>query len=145
MVLAGLPAPAAAQLAPSGDNPLPLQTNGHYVPVPLRSGYVRVTLPKWLVRHEVVRVRHGTEIFRVANYRVTWKEAGRKRAVTVPAAVGVERSTKSMSVEAISGLYDFPLDADVMPVAKQYTLVFYAPGQQRSPLLRYVSPDYVIP
>jgi hypothetical protein len=142
-LLALAPGAAVAQLSSSGD--APLDSNSVYVPEPHPDGYVRVLLPPRLAHHAVVRVKHGTEVYRVENSRVIWRDARGRHSAIVLAVVGAARSSSGFLVETTWGTQRFAPSAQLAPLNGQYTLVFYAPGQQRSPYLRHVNPDYVVP
>jgi hypothetical protein len=134
-----------AQLSPEGGT-APLPSNAQYVPAPPSGkGFTIVTLPASLAPHRTIRVRHGTEIYRLPLAKVTWADARGTRTLTLAALVGVHREATDVTVETIGGTHVFPSDAQIATPSGSYTLVFFAPGARRSLLLRNRTPDYVVP
>jgi hypothetical protein len=107
---------------------------------------VLVRLPRSFGLSQRVIAQHGTEIYKLGQWKAVCRSRGAKPKVAlVDNVLFEERRGLSYIVRTVSGERDFPLACLVRPTRDRYTLIFVDPGHKRSPALSARTPDYIVP
>jgi hypothetical protein len=124
--------------------------SGSIVPVPASGeATLIVKMPSALVdprdSSRTYKLHHGTEVYKLANWSVTWRaHDGYPITETVPNVTNVETNSAGVTVFSNGWRKTFPPDAKVTR-AQGYTLLFFAPGDVRTDIIKGLRPDYVVP
>jgi hypothetical protein len=124
--------------------------SGSIVPVPSGGdAMVIIKMPSALVdprdAGRTYKLHHGTEVYKLADWSVTWRaHDGYPITETVPNVTDVQTNSAGVTVFSNEWHKTFPPDAKVTR-AQGYTLLFFAPGDIRTDIIKGLHPDYVVP
>jgi hypothetical protein len=138
--------PVAAQLSPISGSPLPSDRLRVPFPPGGPGASMLIGLPPSLGVRMRVPAHHGTEVYKLPVWSVLCPpHGGVRKLLRVNAVTSFERRGMVYVLESTFGPHEYPLACRLAPIRGRYTLVFYDPGQLRSPALLSRGPDYIVP